>query len=370
METIVIIVDGNPVEFKQCKSYINFYTSRCGKICKADGKLIQPFMTHNTASVYDREITKKTLSLFKLVIDSWTRIATKEFSQFSVKFINGDSTDCSLDNLQTSFSEYDYTDIIDYRPVPGYEALMASKYGEIIDTKLHIKYRQYTNSSGYYLINYLSVDRRREPLATHRLVALAWVHNPNPDLLHYVNHKDGKKLNNKENNLEWTTHRDNIAHARNTGLKENCSVTYIIKVNDKLLKFYSTPYVARYLKCEYDSKYILSKLAKGDIPYYRSENDITDDVVVLSNGEEVNLTNLVDVVYQEDILIYNIRSGKVIMARHPTEAKSSTGINQRSIINACNTRRTTPLKLYYFMWADEWSLGYRFPGMLKTTVLQ
>ena len=50
----------------------------------------------------------------------------------------------------------------------------------------------------------------------HRLVAESFL--PNDDDLEYVNHKDGNKANNNINNLEWTTHKDNIHHAYHNGL--------------------------------------------------------------------------------------------------------------------------------------------------------
>ena len=45
----------------------------------------------------------------------------------------------------------------------------------------------------------------------HRLVASIFIHNPNK--LKIVNHKDGNKLNNNVNNLEWTTQSDNVKHS-------------------------------------------------------------------------------------------------------------------------------------------------------------
>jgi hypothetical protein len=50
----------------------------------------------------------------------------------------------------------------------------------------------------------------------HRLVAQAFL--PNPDSLPQVNHIDGNKANNKLDNLEWISNKDNHRHAEVNGL--------------------------------------------------------------------------------------------------------------------------------------------------------
>ena len=106
-------------------------------------------------------------------------------------------------------------------------AIMYKKVQIDIPTKSGIKYSIDTNGviyndtwgtipkgrikNGYHLI---CVQGIWKPI--HRYVAFAFL--PIIEGKTFVNHKDGNKSNNCVDNLEWCTHKENMQHAKKTGL--------------------------------------------------------------------------------------------------------------------------------------------------------
>ena len=78
---------------------------------------------------------------------------------------------------------------------------------------------------GYRMV-VLTSYKRKIYKNVHRLIAECFV--PNPNNLPQVNHKDGDKLNNAADNLEWVNGRQNLKHARDNGLLKMCKINMSI----------------------------------------------------------------------------------------------------------------------------------------------
>ena len=91
--------------------------------------------------------------------------------------------------------------------------------------------------NGYSTIN--MYNTKHKTYLIHRLVAETFISNPENKT--EVNHKDGNKLNNHIDNLEWCTSQENNQHAQDTGLnlarksiKQKTSVLKLNKTKRKL----------------------------------------------------------------------------------------------------------------------------------------
>lgn len=106
-------------------------------------------------------------------------------------------------------------DLVD---IPGYEGLYKANINGQIWSDIRKKYlKQKINKYGYNCLT-LYKNKKKNSVIVHRLIALTFISNPKdkPE----VNHKDGNKLNNYINNLEWVTASENQKHAYKIGLSK------------------------------------------------------------------------------------------------------------------------------------------------------
>ena len=90
-----------------------------------------------------------------------------------------------------------------------------------------------------YLRVCLSKDCKTKSFLVHRLVAIAFV--PNPDALPYINHKNEIKTDNRAENLEWCTQKynNNYGTARfRSSVTQSTPVVQLTTDGKKIREFY------------------------------------------------------------------------------------------------------------------------------------
>lgn len=140
-------------------------------------------------------------------------------------------------------------------PIPGYERYSVTSHGRVWSEARGGRFLSGgINGEGYRVVLLYDGSGRRITSAVHRLVAQAFV--PNPDGLETVNHKDTNKDNNRSSNLEWLTRVDNLVHAQEAGLLHKTSsqyhgVTFIQKPSNQ-----NKPWMARCSDASGRTKYL------------------------------------------------------------------------------------------------------------------
>lgn len=211
-------------------------------------------------------------------------------------------------------------------------------------------YNSYTNKylkgqvgkNGYISFN-LTLGGSRRRVYAHRLVALAFIPNADKQKKE-VNHKDGNKLNNTVNNLEWVTPSENQQHALELELRKFNHV-YCFDKNKKLVAEYLN--VSAAAAAVGISKSIISQELNKDIKclsggFYWSKEPTLGEI-----KEYANLGRVKEV-YQYTL------DGKFINSYESTgKAAASIGVKSGNHISECCRGKIKSYKGFIWRYSED-----------------
>lgn len=166
------------------------------------------------------------------------------------------------------------------KPIDDFNGYYVSNLGNVYsdkngDLKL---LKPWLDSKGRYLMVSLSQDGKKNNRLVHRLVAQAFL--PNPNNLPVVNHKDKNTHNPCVNNLEWCTTKYNVHDSYSTmSQNRNFRKCLLYKDNKLIGEFDGIRKASQYAQDVY-------RASKSALEKYRSYNDITVVPVDKNSGSD------------------------------------------------------------------------------------
>jgi len=144
-----------------------------------------------------------------------------------------------------------------WNDVVGYEGLYAvSNLGRVKSLARAVKYNKNKKfqcirkerilsqkiSNGYCCVS-LQVEKKKQFPLVHRLVAFAFISNPKNKPM--VNHVSGNKKDNRHTEIEWSTAKENIHHARDflnsykgeSGGKHKLTTEQVLEIREGYVKY-------------------------------------------------------------------------------------------------------------------------------------
>lgn len=118
-----------------------------------------------------------------------------------------------------------------FYPIPGFEDYEINKKGDVRRINDKCPVSKYINTNGYYRLRL-----NRKNIYLHQIIAKTFIPNNNPDINKVVDHINHDKLDNRVENLRWTTqslncynrkhNRNQIEYEYRDELPPNSAIVY------------------------------------------------------------------------------------------------------------------------------------------------
>lgn len=152
--------------------------------------------------------------------------------------------------------------------IKSVERYVQDRFGMKAPYRIPEKILKPKRSQTGYLFVHLSKNGHAHPQRIHRMVAEAFI--PNPDRLPTVNHNNEDKTDNRVENLEWCTQAYNNEYGTRTqrsqmSQKQRRPVTMYTKDGQPLRTFPTLIEAARYIVSELEDQHVSMKTVDNNI---------------------------------------------------------------------------------------------------------
>lgn len=163
--------------------------------------------------------------------------------------------------------------------IKEFEDYLISNNGKVFSIRKNKFLKQVINKYGYCKVT-LQKDNFRKIFSIHRLVAIAYILNT--DNKPEVNHINGIKTDNRVENLEWVTAKENTNKALEIGLFNNMKVLNSQRAKqNNLSRFYT----------------LANKITKKKISQFDKENNFINEFESISQASKTTGIKIASISY-------------------------------------------------------------------------
>ncbi len=252
-----------------------------------------------------------------------------------------------------------------FKIIPGHTGYAVNNCGDIWSRRTNMPIRKYLDHDGYYRTvtgkrDHLNVKCK---LRVNRAVALAWIECGVDYDTMQVNHINAIKTDDRVENLEWLTNRDNQRHAVDNNLA-NSNVNLLILDIETDKRYYLNTII--------DASRFLSTypVMLRDILRKRPNELINGKYRIIEFGElhRIEHEDTIHIKYSEDCIGYNILEDKLYIFKDPYEARLFSGLDRELIRNKLYYANPWPNKNWCFMWLDDFTKRGSFRKFTKEEI--